>query len=112
MTVEDLPPQVVGGGGGLVFAPMGAPGSMGGVAATTTTNAGAGASVATPTPTAQGATLEDALREPEKRIILEALRASGNNKMKAAEKLGINRTTLYKKMRQLGIDPGRDALAG
>ncbi|MBL0870465.1 MAG: sigma-54-dependent Fis family transcriptional regulator [Phycisphaerales bacterium] len=112
VTVEDLPPQVVGGGG-LVFAPMGAPGSMGSAAAGAGATAGASSSVVTTAPAAvAGATLEDALREPEKRIILEALRASGNNKMKAAEKLGINRTTLYKKMRQLGIDPGRDALAG
>ncbi len=56
--------------------------------------------------------LEAALREPERRIIIEALRASGWNRLKAAEALRINRTTLYKKMKVLGIDPGREAMAG
>jgi DNA-binding NtrC family response regulator len=56
--------------------------------------------------------LEDALREPERRIILEALRACHWNRVKAAERLNINRTTLYKKMRALGIDPAREAAAG
>lgn len=55
--------------------------------------------------------LEDALREPEKRIILKALRANQWNRQKTAEQLGINRTTLYKKMRSLGIDPGESEAA-
>lgn len=57
-------------------------------------------------------TLEDAMREPERRIIIDALRATGFNRLKAAERLKINRTTLYKKMRQLNIDPDHEALAG
>ncbi len=48
--------------------------------------------------------LVEALREPERRIIEEALAANGWNRSRTAEALGINRTTLYKKMRQLGID--------
>jgi DNA-binding NtrC family response regulator len=48
--------------------------------------------------------LEEALRDPERRIILRALKANGWNRQKTAEQLGINRTTLYKKMRALGID--------
>jgi DNA-binding NtrC family response regulator len=56
--------------------------------------------------------LEDALREPERQIILAALRACHWNRVKAAERLNINRTTLYKKMRVLGIDPAREAAAG
>ncbi len=67
---------------------------------------------ATPASTAAGESshsLEAAMREPERRIILDALKASGYNRMKAAERLGINRTTLYKKMRQLGIDPAKEA---
>lgn len=48
--------------------------------------------------------LEIALREPEKRILLKALRANEWNRVKTADDLGINRTTLYKKMRALGID--------
>jgi DNA-binding NtrC family response regulator len=61
---------------------------------------------------AGAASLEDALREPEKQIILSTLRQTGWNKAKAADALHINRTTLYKKMKLLGIDPSRDALAG
>jgi DNA-binding NtrC family response regulator len=53
--------------------------------------------------------LEEALREPERVIILRALRANDWNRQKTADDLGINRTTLYKKMRQLDIDPERDA---
>ncbi len=56
--------------------------------------------------------LEDALREPERRIILRALRANDFNRQKTADDLRINRTTLYKKMKQLDIEPGEDRLAG
>lgn len=48
--------------------------------------------------------LEEALREPERRIILRALQANGWNRQKTAEQLGINRTTLYKKIKQHGLD--------
>ncbi len=48
--------------------------------------------------------LDLALQEPEKRIILKALRANSWNRQVTAEQLGINRTTLYKKMKSLGID--------
>ncbi len=47
--------------------------------------------------------LEDALREPEKQIILHALKANHWNRQKTSEQLGINRTTLYKKMKALGM---------
>ncbi len=56
-------------------------------------------------------TLEAAMREPERRIVLAALRANGWSRQKTAEQLGINRTTLYKKMRSLGLD-APDRLAG
>jgi len=49
-------------------------------------------------------TLGDALRTPERRIILQALRANAWNRQKTADDLGINRTTLYKKMKTLDID--------
>ena len=55
--------------------------------------------------------LEFALREPEKMIILRALKANDWNRQKTAEDLNINRTTLYKKMKQLGIE-GEERLAG
>jgi DNA-binding NtrC family response regulator len=48
-------------------------------------------------------TLEEAMREPERRVLLRALAANGWNRQKTAEVLGINRTTLYKKMRALGV---------
>jgi transcriptional regulator with PAS, ATPase and Fis domain len=53
--------------------------------------------------------LQAALREPERRLILEALDRSGWNRTRAAQELGIDRTTLYKKMRSLGIEIGRAA---
>ncbi len=53
--------------------------------------------------------LQAALREPERRLILDALRRHGWNRTRAALDLGIDRTTLYKKMRSLGIDPSRAA---
>ncbi len=52
----------------------------------------------------QPATLKDALEEPEKRIIELALRANGWNRQLTAEQLGINRTTLYKKMKRYSLD--------
>jgi DNA-binding NtrC family response regulator len=48
--------------------------------------------------------LEEALREPEKRILLKALKANRYNRQQTADQLGINRTTLYKKMRAYGIE--------
>ncbi|MFG0284432.1 MAG: sigma-54-dependent transcriptional regulator [Phycisphaerales bacterium JB039] len=55
--------------------------------------------------------LVDALRGPERRIIIKALEANGWNRQKTADDLGINRTTLYKKMKTYGLDqpPGRAA---
>jgi DNA-binding NtrC family response regulator len=58
------------------------------------------------------ASLEAALRGPERQIILKALADAGWNKAKAAEALNINRTTLYKKMKLLGIELRGDSLAG
>jgi DNA-binding NtrC family response regulator len=47
--------------------------------------------------------LKDALKEPEKGHILRILKEVGWNKKKAAERLGINRTTLYNKLRKYNI---------
>lgn len=49
--------------------------------------------------------LKSALREPEKVHILSVLREVGWNKKKAADKLGVNRTTLYNKLRKYNITP-------
>jgi DNA-binding NtrC family response regulator len=52
---------------------------------------------------AGGANLKAALANPERQIILEALENNGWNRQDTAEMLGINRTTLYKKMKKYGI---------
>lgn len=44
------------------------------------------------------------LEESEKRLIGKALKAFGNNKKLTAQMLGINRTTLYNKMRKHGYE--------
>ncbi len=48
--------------------------------------------------------LKQALEGPEKRILEAALKANGWNRQLTAEQLGINRTTLYKKMKRYGLD--------
>ncbi|MGJ8635221.1 MAG: sigma-54-dependent transcriptional regulator [Phycisphaerales bacterium] len=66
-----------------------------------------------PTPTEwTPTTLTDALRDPERQIILAALIANDWNRTLTAEVLDINRTTLYKKMKSLNIDPDDHAQAG
>jgi DNA-binding NtrC family response regulator len=53
---------------------------------------------------ARGRTLKEALEGPERQIILEALEQHNWNRNLTAETLGINRTTLYKKMKRLGLE--------
>ena len=50
-------------------------------------------------------TLADSMRNPERAAVLAALAAQNLNRSKAAASLGINRTTLYRKMRDLGLGP-------
>ncbi len=47
--------------------------------------------------------LKDARKKWERRLILEALKTAGGNRKITAERLGINRTTLYNKMREYSI---------
>lgn len=47
--------------------------------------------------------LKEALEEPEKRIIIQALQALSWNRQETARVLDINRTTLYKKMKKYGL---------
>jgi len=54
-------------------------------------------------------TLKQALEAPERQIILEVLQANGWNRNATAEALGINRTTLYKKMKRLGLEDAHGA---
>ncbi len=49
------------------------------------------------------ASLKDALKEPEKVYILQIMKEVGWNKKKAARKLGVNRTTLYNKLRKYDL---------
>ncbi|MFO7956952.1 MAG: sigma 54-interacting transcriptional regulator [Candidatus Brocadiia bacterium] len=48
--------------------------------------------------------LREALRGPERRYILRALQSAGGNKRDAARRLQISRSTLYKKLREHGLD--------
>lgn len=102
--VEDLPgPVIEGAHAGLMRA---ASGGVGGVTGETPVPRGhregdGGEWEAMP--------LVEALKEPERRILLRALEANGWNRQKTAEALEINRTTLYKKMKAYGLDEGRRA---
>ena len=53
-------------------------------------------------------TLKDRIKvhtlDNERAIILEALEKSRFHKNKAAERLGISRTTLWRKIKELGLD--------
>ena len=56
-------------------------------------------------------TLKQALEAPERQIIREVLDAHNWNRHETAEALGINRTTLYKKMKRLGLEEPYPAMA-
>ena len=52
-------------------------------------------------------TLKQAMEAPERQIIRGVLESNNWNRHATAESLGINRTTLYKKMKRLGLDEPR-----
>ena len=54
--------------------------------------------------------LKQALEEPEKQIILRALKAHHGSRQATARTLGINRTTLYKKMKRYDIEMAESAV--
>ena len=54
--------------------------------------------------TVAGRSLKSAMESPERQIIREVLEANRWNRNATAEALGINRTTLYKKMKRLGLE--------
>jgi len=62
---------------------------------------------ATDAQTSSARTLKDALDAPERQIIINTLRANSWNRSATAAALGINRTTLYKKMKKLGVQDPR-----
>jgi DNA-binding NtrC family response regulator len=90
LTIEDLPPELTGRAGNpfpsLAAPPSPAPVSIGNV---------------------DGKTLREALEGPERQIILQMLKSHNWNRAATAEALDINRTTLYKKMKRLGLDDPR-----
>jgi DNA-binding NtrC family response regulator len=53
-----------------------------------------------------GKALKDAMEAPERQIIREVLETNNWNRNATADALGINRTTLYKKMKRLGLMDG------
>ena len=55
------------------------------------------------------AALKQALEAPERQIILDVLESNNWNRNATADALGINRTTLYKKMKRLGLEDERFA---
>jgi DNA-binding NtrC family response regulator len=57
-------------------------------------------------------TLKEALEDPERQIILDVLEANNWNRNATADSLGVNRTTLYKKMKKLGLEDGKYAGRG
>ncbi len=93
LSLTDLPPHVQTDGGGALFpetlALMGKPLALA---------LDADAAPWTPTP------LEKALEEPEKRILLKALKANNWNRQATADQLQINRTTLYKKIKAYDLE--------
>ena len=99
---DDLPDHIAASGGGFAVPKM----SAGTIPAGSLPSASRGLIPSiengwVPTPLAQ------AMQEPEKQILLAALEANGWNRQETAKQLDINRTTLYKKIRQYKLDePG------
>lgn len=56
-------------------------------------------------------TLKQAMSAPERQIIMDVLEMNNWNRQATAEALGINRTTLYKKMKRLGLEEPRQAVS-
>ncbi len=56
-------------------------------------------------PSGEGLDLSSRREDAERQAILEALERAGGSRGKAAELLGMGRSTLYRKLAQLGIDP-------
>jgi DNA-binding NtrC family response regulator len=54
--------------------------------------------------------LKEAMAKPEKNLIHQALEANHWNRQETAKALQINRTTLYKKMKQYGLDAEAERL--
>lgn len=55
-------------------------------------------------PEAEGQSLEESLAAFEKRLLIQALQASGGNQAQAARALGLSRPGLFKKLKRFGIE--------
>lgn len=99
LTKDDLPPDVLGTSANQ-HASIGSVGHSPGVTASS------GASSFNPA-VLDGCSLREALEGPEREIILHSLRRHNWNRAATADELEINRTTLYKKMKRLGLDDPR-----
>ncbi|MGE4300610.1 MAG: sigma-54 interaction domain-containing protein [Victivallaceae bacterium] len=64
----------------------------------------AAATPASDVPSAAAGTMTGTVKASELQAILNALSAANGNRRQAAEMLGIHRATLYRKVRELGID--------
>ena len=95
LSVGDLPPELTGRGDSGVAGPTDPGGPP------------PAARPLSPLGEPSGKSLREALEEPERQIILRALREHHWNRAATAESLEINRTTLYKKMKRLGLDDPR-----
>ncbi|MGE3110027.1 MAG: sigma-54-dependent transcriptional regulator [Phycisphaerales bacterium] len=109
ISIDDLPEQVVQNASAL-RPPREASAAAGGPGEGAWAEESAGHGVASPAgaegPTqapATGRSLEESLRDAEREILVGALREHGWNRQQTADALRINRTTLYKKMKTLGI---------
>jgi DNA-binding NtrC family response regulator len=92
LTVEDLPPELTGRSIGQFANDLSGDDGPSAVASLADTS---------------GMSLREALEAPERQIILQALRHHKWNRAATADALDINRTTLYKKMKRLGLDDPR-----
>lgn len=127
LTVQDLPPEVVGTMADPLSAalPQGIPSSIASPSSVASPGTGSisqtqGATGGLPNQAAgpesgnrlnpssfANKTLREALEGPEREIILHTLRRFKWNRAATADALDINRTTLYKKMKRLGLDDPR-----
>ncbi len=69
-----------------------------------------GPAVGRPSPSAAGS-LDDLLERVERQAIAKALQTAGGDVERAAEALGLSRSTLYRRMKQLAIAPSGGPLA-
>jgi DNA-binding NtrC family response regulator len=58
-----------------------------------------------PTPTLEGPSFREQMEAFERNLLTKALTATGNNQSEAARRLGLNRATLYDRLKKYGLLP-------